>query len=561
MRILREIPPKQKAGEYVAVDIEIFAAEEHLLHLPITGRFASLQIALTNGDVYVITDEKDVQPALDAISKCMWVLMKGQFDIAHLRRWANVPDRELLIDIMYVDKIIWSGYFENFAFSLVDMARRYLDLYLDKDIREQFNTATELSEEMLNYAATDALLTLRIAEKQRNFLTKDQYELIWQDIDLPATWAFLASKPFRIDRDAWEQLAIRNKTKQEEINATLDFNPGSWVQVKEKLRKCGFKDLPSTGEEVLQEYITKYPDTEAARLAELVLESRMYGKRASTYGMKFIERHLFQEGDYWVMKPDYFTIGAETGRVSCSGLHQIPIRDTKDFRDCFLAREGNKLVIADYSSQEPRIAAYLSQDQEYIRVMNSGEDIYTEATFHLYESREEAIANRKNNKDIVLGTTYGLTKYGLARKWGLSVDNAEQFIAGFFARFPKLHRFLNGLSKKTNYVNTAVGRKIWLNKYSSQCANNAQNGPHQGTAADMIKRAVAVCYKEWKPRWGAWALVECVHDEIGFDVPEKYANEVADWVRGKMIQVGQEMCAGVTFEVSVTVCDRWSESK
>ena len=157
--------------------------------------------------------------------------------------------------------------------------------------------------------------------------------------------------------------------------------------------------------------------------------------------------------------------------MACAGLHQIPIRDTKDFRYCFLPRDGNKLVIGDYSSQEPRIAAYLSQDPEYIRVMNSGEDIYTEATYHMYDSREETIAHRKNNKDVILGTTYGITKYGLARKFGWTTDEAEEFIKSFFVRFPKLNAFLAKLSKRTDFVKTVVGRKIWLNKYSSQCAN------------------------------------------------------------------------------------------
>lgn len=559
--ILKEIPPKQNKGTWCGVDIELFNADVEKLHLPITGEFASLQIAFTNGDVYVITNVKDVPKALKAIDNCMWVFMKGQFDIAHLRRWAKVPDRELMWDVMYIEKILWGGFFE--AFSLADLVRRNLDIHMDKSVREQFHSATELTEEMIQYAALDAYLTLKVAEKQQKQqgMTKAVYENIWQDIDLPATYALLDSMPFRIDRDAWIALAEKNRARQEEINATLPFNPGSWQQVKAALIEAGFEGLPSTGDDVLEEYIAKFPDTEAVAIARKIQDSRMYGKRASTYGLAFLEKHLIEIEGGWGMKPDYFTIGAETGRVSCSGLHQIPIRETKEFRECFIARDGNKLVIADYSSQEPRIAAFLSQDREYIAVMNSGKDIYTEACRHLYQSEEETIAARKNNKDIVLGTTYGLTPYGLSRKWGISQSRAEDFIDGFFERFPKLKKYLDGLAKQTTSVKTVAGRTIWLNKYSYQCRNNALNSPHQGTAADMIKRVLAVTKKNWKPAWGRYALVECVHDEIGFDVPEEIAQEVADWTRNTMISVAEKMCPGVKFEVGITICDKWSEAK
>src|SRR3990167_483982 len=276
--ILKEIPPKQNKGTWVGVDIELFNAEKEKLHLPTTGEFASLQIALLDGTVYVITDKKDVPAVLKAIDGCMQVFMKGQFDIAHLRRWAKVPDRELMFDVMYVDKILWGGYFDTFA--LDDMVRRYLNIHMDKSVREQFHTATELTEEMIYYGALDAYLTLLVSQKQQKFLTKDEYENIWQDIDLPTTYALLASMPFRIDRDAWIALAERNKQRQLDIDASISVNPRSPKQVKTELIRLGFEGLPSTGDDILEEYIAKFPETEAAILARQIQDSRMYSKRA-----------------------------------------------------------------------------------------------------------------------------------------------------------------------------------------------------------------------------------------------------------------------------------------
>lgn len=562
MNIIFDIPPKQSKGTYVGVDSEFFGMDENLLHLPLSGTFASLQIALPNEDVYVITDTEKIAPTLEAIKDTMWVLQKSQFDFAHLRRYANIPDRELLWDTLYCDKLIWNGYFEQFSFSLSDMVRRYFSVHLDKTVREQFATATVLTEEQIQYAAEDALWVLRVGQKQASLLPKDQYELIWQDIDLPATWAFLASKPFRLDRDQWEALATENERLKTEGDALLPFNPRSKQQVIKYWQDNGYR-IENSAEDTLEAWIEANPTAKIVEDAKLALRVKKASTYANKYGMGFIEKYLFQEGDLYFIKPDYFTIGAETGRTSATDppLQGIPSRETLAFRKCFVARPGHKLVIADYSSQEPRIAAYVSGDREFINVVNSGEDIYLKAGENFFSDPDENLANRPRTKDTVLANFYGQTYQGLARKWGIDDESAREFSEAIMAPYPKLARYFAIISKRKDFVSTVAGRKIWLNPYNFQCPNNARNAPIQGTAADMVKRAIAVMYRDWDKRWGEWALVECVHDEVGFDVLEEHAQEVEKFVRRKMIETGNEMCEGVLFDVDTHIVDDWASAK
>lgn len=568
MRVLQEIPPKQDKGTIVGVDTEFFGMDKNVMHLPITGVFASLQIALPDETVYVITKEKDIAPALKAIDKSMWVLMKGQFDFTHLRRYANVPDRELFVDIMYLDKILWGGYLEQFSFSLPDMVRRYFSHYLDKSVREQFETATELTEEQIKYGAEDALWTLRVGQKQMGLLGKDQYENIWQDIDLPATWAFLASKPFRIDRDKWEALARKHEALRDGIDGLLGFNPRSKDQVV-KYWKDNKYTIENSEEATIEAWVALNPNATIIEKAKLVLEGKKASTYANKYGMGFIDKYLFQEKDYWVVKPDYFTTGAETGRTSASSppLQGIPSRDTLVFRECFIARPEHKLIVADYSAQEPCIAAYISKDKALIDLVNSGEDIYLVTGQHIYKTLEENKANRKKTKDALLGATYGLTPVGLARRWGGTVDEAEDFIETAQRPYPQLRKYLATIAQRKDYVKTVAGRKIWLNHYSWQCGNNAKNGPMQGTAADMIKKSLVAMRKNWRKEWSnyhdptAWDLVACVHDENVADVLEQHAQTVADYMDRTMREIGDTMCPGVLFRVEVTICDNWAEAK
>lgn len=561
MKIHHRLPTITRKEDWVAIDIEMFQLEPYKFHIPGTGKFACMSICTNGEDVYMITDPEDVEDALYNVRFSMWVMHNAPFDIAHLRELAFIPSREKkLWDTMYIDRILWGGFFDRF--SLASLARRYLDIYLEKETRDLFEEGEELTADMIKYSAFDAKCTWHIAQKQRDRISDRVLNEVWWKTDSPAMWALMDAKGFRIDVDAWEALAERNKERQLEIDEQLPFNPRSYAQVRKHLKECGFPNLPSTGKKILDKFISKFPGTEAERLARMTLLSRKYSKRVTTYGKNYFKKYLLEENDYHVVKSAWRVIGAETGRTSSRdpNLQNIPVRDTIEFRQCFVARPGNKLIVADYSQQEPRISAFVSKDKRLKKVFNSGGDIYQNiAEMRWKEKVSRDDPRRRKIKDVVLGTGYGLTEYGLSEQWDCSVEEAEEFLYEFWELFPRWQTYMDRMRQKKVSVSTVIGRKIWLNRYSNQCERNALNAPIQGSGADMMKRAIAEIWNGWDH--GSWALVGTVHDEIIFDVPEKDVMDVSLLIEHRMVKVAEEMCPGIDFKVDIHVCDTWAEAK
>ena len=373
-----------------------------------------------------------------------------------------------------------------------------------------------------------------------------------------------------MDVEAWKQLAITNKKRVEEIDDSMPIiqasdengnpvyrhlNPRSTKQTSDYLRKTGFKGLPSTGEKVLRRFIRKYPDTEATQIAEKILESRKYSKRASTYGENFLDNLVEHEDEIDLVYTDYHITGAETGRMSASGaMHSIPIRDTKDFRKCFIARPRHKLVIADYDAQEARITAYLTQDERLIQYFKEGKKVYVEVAKELTgQIVKKGDPEYNKVKSIFLGMDYGMTEYGLAER---GID--KEYSTGFFNLFPGIKIWIDHQKESTKVTSTVSGRRAWLNPYSDQCERNALNNPHQGTAVDITKKALGYIHKIWEWNY-PFGIVGVYHDEIVLDVPEDIAPMIKKVVSGCMVDAAEEICYGIPFKVDVVIADNWSE--
>ena len=432
------LPPIFPPNTYIGVDSGWLQLNSKQMHRPTSGKFACLTLcSITDPDtVYYIDDEKDVPKVFSIIENCIWIMMNAKFDICQLRRLATIPPRSKMIDVMLMEHILYGGYYDRF--SLKDMARRYLDIVLDKEARELFETAEVMTDEMIEYESRDAQIQLLVWLEQKQNVTQTDMK-VWRQIDVPAMWAFCDFKGFRIDVDAWDTLADRNAQRQKDIDANLPFNPRSPKQVLSYLRQRGFPKLKNTEAGTLKDAIRKYPDTEAAQLAKQVQESRIYGKRKSTYGRHFSETYAEKENDYHIVTTNYNTIGAETGRTSSTdpNLQNIIARDTNEFRDCFIARPGHKLVIADFDSQEPRIGAHLNGDKKLIQIFQSEEKIYIAVAREIFGKEiEKGSREYKLAKSTVLGMDYGMSAWGLARRENISKDEAQEIIDKFFRSFP-----------------------------------------------------------------------------------------------------------------------------
>lgn len=562
-----KLPPETGRTEEVAIDLEIFEAEEHKLHKPTTGRFACLSFYIPSEEaVYIVTEQKDVKEALNRVRWSTWIFMNAKFDLTHLRRWATIKPRKKIWDIMLFEQILWHGYYDKF--SLKDMVRRYLDAEMDKEVREDFATTNQLTPELLTYSAIDPYLTYLVQQEQKKIVTKKDMRL-WMEIERPFLWCLLRTYPARLDVKKWEELAKENEAKAEGIREKLEFNPASPKQVKDILNKSGFKGIKSTGEAELRKWIAKKPDaSEAVELAKTILEFRKAGKQASTYGMNIIEKYVENEyNDLYTLQSDWYQIGAETGRVASGdpNLMNIPAKDTLAFRECFIARKGNVLIIADFSQQEPRITAYISRDSRMIELFKSGEDIYCGMAKYVYkEEIDKHDPRRKKVKSTILGINYGMSKYGLAERESMTIDEAEQTIQDVLKPFVGLRKYMENQKKKKKYVETIFGRKIWLNQYSSQCYRNALNSPIQGTAADITKLSEIKFAELWDKSGISgipYPVILRVHDELVLDVPEKMAEQTMQMLKDSMVWAGEYVCKGIPFAVDIKIAHNWAEGK
>lgn len=564
MQIIKGLPPKFPDGTWVAVDLEIAKAEKDKLHRPTTGEFACLTICADPEIVYYIDHMTDVYGVLTNLSNCIWVMHNAKFDLTHLRRWADPNPCQKIWDTMVIDQIMWSGYYQGW--SLADCARRYLDIYLDKSLQEKWEEVepSNIPEEFIEYACRDSSTTLRVAMEQKKIITKEQFH-IWRDVELPVMWAVMDFRGFAVDIKAWRMLAERNKARAAEIDAKLPFNPRSYKVTREFLSKHGFQGIPSTGEDILETWIRRHPKAEASEYASLVLESRMYSKRSSTYGASWLDKYIEEEAGVPVIYGNYHIIGAETGRFSCSSpnMQNIPSRDTKEFRECFIARPNHQLIIADYSQQEIGIVAYISGDRSLIGMFNSGQDIYIAMAKMMYNKDiDKKDPLRSRMKSVVLGTNYGMSAQGLAKKEGITLEEAEDVLKRLARAFPQLISWMKTQQNLKVKTKTVIGRTTWLNPYSGQCDRNALNNPIQGTASDMLKKAVIRIHDEWALNFTfPYGIVAIIHDEIVLEVPETSARNVAKFVQKIMVEVADEMLPGMKFKASAAIGDNWSEKE
>lgn len=568
MNIIQETnPPIAKKGEWVSLDIEMFGMEERLLHRPTTGKFACLTVCLERDPdtVYITEMETGVPAYISSLFGGVHVFQNAKFDIMQLRRYAYYQPRKMIWDTMLIEQIMYSGYYNTF--SLADLARRYLRIKMDKSARDLFATSTEMTDELREYACNDTPTTLKIALEQKKILTPNDFK-IWKLVERDFLFSLLDFKGFRINYDAWYTKGKRDEERATTLKASFgELNPDSPSQVREYLHTHGFKGIPNAQANTILEYIETFPEAKCVEIAKNILEYKEYSKPSSTYGLNWLHTYAEEESPgIWVVYGNYKQIGAETGRTACSDPNMQNIPNDNEHRSLFIARPGNKLIIVDWSQQEPGISAYLSKDKNLLKANKAGDDIYIEtANIFFGDKITKKDPRRKTMKSIFLGLSYGLSKWGLAARENISVEEAEALIERFFSIFSEFAGWAKKQRKIKKMVYTVLGRKVWLNPYTNQRERNALNAPHQGSGSDMMKLSINRIHNEWvdevEKRIGCkypYAVVAEVHDEFILDVPELYVDEIADWVRKVSIEVAEEMCPGVKFRVGIEIGDNWS---
>ena len=432
-----------------------------------------------------------------------------------------------------------------------------------------------------SYAASRAAITTRLHAALRQRLEGEGTASVYEEIDLPlvATLSRMECRGALVDADLLAEHSRELASRLEELTAQAyaaageEFNLGSTKQLQEILydklglpaRKKTQKGQRSTAEPVLQEFADN-----GFELPRVILEYRATSKLKSTYTDALpLEINARTKR----IHTSYNQAVAATGRLSSAdpNLQNIPIRtaEGRRIRQAFVAPPGKRLIAADYSQIELRIMAHLSADEGLLRAFERGDDIHRATAAEVFGGAQEDVTDeqRRSAKAINFGLIYGMSAFGLAAQLGVARRMAQQYIARYFERYPGVKAYMERARASAHadgFVETVAGRRLYLPEIRARHAARRQaaeraaiNAPMQGTAADIVKRAmVAVDRLLETSAWDA-AMVMQVHDELVLEVDEKDADAVAGAVRGLMRDAAD---LSVELVVDVGSGSNWDEA-
>ena len=507
----------------------------------------------------------------------------GKYDLHVLRRHG--------VDVQgYADDTMLESFVLNAGSNRHDMdtlAKRWLgyDTVKYEDVAgkgaKQILFSQVAIDDATRYAAEDADITLRLHRALAPKLAAEPgLESVYRDIEMPLVpvLARIEANGVMIDGDGLRRqsadLSKRMLAAQQKATelAGRTFNLDSPKQLQALL----FDELklpvlvktptgqPSTNEEALEAIADQH------ELPRVILEYRGLAKLRSTYTDKLPE---MVNPDTGRVHTSYHQAGAATGRLSSTdpNLQNIPIRtdDGRRIRKAFVAPPGRKLVACDYSQIELRIMAHLSQDPGLVRAFESGADIHKATAAEVFGRKlDEVTGNeRRAAKAINFGLMYGMSAFGLARQLGIGRGEAQDYIALYFSRYPGVRDYMERTrqqAREHGYVETVFGRRLYLeyiNKGTQGQRAGAEraaiNAPMQGTAADIIKRAM-IGVDAWLADHRDQALMILqVHDELVFEADAGFVPTLLKEATARMAAAAQ---LSVPLVVDSGVGDNWEEA-
>jgi DNA polymerase I len=502
---------------------------------------------------------------------------------AHVLRNHGIELRGIAFDTMlesYVLNSIGRHDMDNLAETHLQHKTIHFEDIAGKGARQLTFNQIEL-EKAGPYAAEDADITLRLHQVLWPRLAAEaDLVKVFEDIELP-----LLSVLSRIEHtgalvDA-RALAKQSEELAEKIQqlqntafslAGQEFNLSSPKQLAHILfteqgipvTKKTATGVPSTAEEVLQELAHDY------ELPRVLLEYRGLAKLKSTYTDKLPQMINSATGR---VHTSYHQAVAATGRLSSTdpNLQNIPIRteEGRRIRQAFVAPDGYRIVAADYSQIELRIMAHLSGDKGLLQAFGDNLDVHKATAAEVFGVALDEVSNdqRRSAKAINFGLIYGMSAFGLARQLHIGRSEAQKYIDLYFERYPGVRRYMDETRKRAaqqGYVSTLGGRRLYLpeindrNPMRRQAAERtAINAPMQGTAADIIKKAM-IAVDSWLQAGGCDArMIMQVHDELVFEVK----TESVDQFRESIVELmSSAMSLSVPLLVEVGVGANWDEA-
>ena len=435
---------------------------------------------------------------------------------------------------------------------------------------------------LLTYAGERADLARQLSNRLAPLLVTDHLDAVARDLEMPLipVLADVERAGIRIDGPALAaqsqriELELARYTARIYELAGVEFNINSPKQLGEvlfermqlpTLKKTGKTRSFSTAAEVLEELALSH------ELPRLVLEWRALHKLKSTY---IDALPLMMHPQTGRVHTCFNQAVAATGRLSSSdpNLQNIPIRTElgREIRRAFVADDGNVLISADYSQIELRVLAHLSGEEALIESFRAGEDIHERTALKLFgaDSGLDLYELRSRSKMVNYAVLYGKTSFTLAKDINVSQEAAQSFIDAYFAGFPRVRAFIDRTldeARRTGVVRTMFGRRRLVPNLTSrnfqmraQSERETVNMPVQGTAADILKRAMIDLHAELPRRGLNTRMILTVHDELLFEAPRAEAEEAARIVKDRM-ENATELVVPLT--VDVGIAENWRDAK
>ncbi|MCX7545256.1 DNA polymerase I [Marinicella gelatinilytica] len=434
-------------------------------------------------------------------------------------------------------------------------------------------------KQAVDYAAEDADITWQLHHKLWGDLKEQPQCAVFTEMEMPLVEVLASMEQTGVLIDKAE-LDKQSQELGEQLigleqkafkSAGKEFNLGSPKQLQQILfeeqgipvKKKTPGGQPSTAEDVLHDLAADY------ELPEIILEHRSLSKLKSTYTDKLPLEISPKTGR---VHTSYHQAVTSTGRLSSANpnLQNIPIRteEGRKIRKAFIAEDGWHVVAADYSQIELRIMAHLSQDEQLLKAFKDGIDIHSQTASQVFDVALEAVdsSQRRAAKAINFGLMYGMSAFGLSKQLHVSRKEASGYMKQYFNQFPKVEAFIEGIKEQAleqGYLDTLFGRRLYfpdINNRNARVRAGAEraaiNAPMQGTAADIIKKAMLAVYQGIKNADDIKLIMQ-VHDELVFEVKQESAKQWSKKIKDIMESV---VTLDVPLEVEYGIGENWDEA-
>ena len=545
-----EIIKKLLTSEILALDTETTGTD------PMDAELVGMSFSITENQAFYVPVPAEREEAIKIVrefepvfknEKSLKVGQNIKYDMLVLQNY-GIEVRGKLFDTMVAHYVLQPELRHNMDY-LAEIYLHYQTIHIEELIgpkgKGQKNMRDLSPQEVYLYACEDADVTLKLKNILEQELKKNDAEKLFYEIEMPLVPVLvnIESNGVRLDTEALKQSSEHFTTRLQSIEKEIytlaegEFNIASPKQVGEilfdKLKIVEKAKKTKTGQ-----YVTSEEVLESLRnkhdIIGKILEYRGLKKLLSTYIDALPQLINPKTGR---IHTSFNQTVTATGRLSSSNpnLQNIPIRDEdgKEIRKAFIPDDGCSFFSADYSQIELRIMAHLSEDKNMIDAFLSGYDIHaaTAAKIYKVDIKEVTADMRRKAKTANFGIIYGISVFGLAERMNVDRNEAKELIDGYFETYPQVKSYMDKsiqVAREHGYVETIFHRKRFLPDINSRNAvvrgyaeRNAINAPIQGSAADIIKVAMARIYERFKAEGLKAKMILQVHDELNFSVPAK----------------------------------------